>query len=682
MLRFIRKYQLVILAIGGSLLMVVFLFQPVLTRLSPSPLKTKVAKLDDGSTYTRMDLQQANVAINLLKRVNPRALGPRSAGGIGLDTSSDTNTALHWLMLVKQAQDAGLVGEAGDGAAWLNDIAQTEAFIQVRTEAQQGAIQQDQIQQRLTDLQAQILSILNRNANLTAQNAGGSIDAVYKILAEARGVYRLLSSITTLPASSDLNAILAVHDAADSMAINAAVLDSSLAANAVAEPTDEQLQAFFDEYRAQSPADNEYRIGYTQPTRLELGWMTLEKNTFMNAVKVDRVELNKIWRKNRDAYPGDFASERFELERKYREDQAMDMMAEADRIIRAQVLAATKAFSKTEGNVNLPEDWTGENVRLENIAQKWVTKINDQFSVDLPMPTINMIGDRWLNANAIASLDGFGKSIYRVGSRQIPAYGLPQFFELEGANTTGLDVQVNLPLVDPPSTDEIGNQYYAEIIGVRDAGPADTIADVTRETVLNDYRSVEGYKLLVARSDEFKGAIVENDDLAPAIDLAMAMSPDPSAVTQPSVFRNILVRKDAIDRGRLASFVDPRLNVPAFREAVLEAGTDLDPLTPPETLAQNPVAIVTPIPEARSVAAGLMIAPRPVSEKQFRVIAQGVINDDSGKELLAAAEGVTDPFTFASLSKRFGLEKLNDDDERSDSENAESNTEDQDDGEG
>ncbi len=663
MLRLIRKYQLIILAIGGSLLMVVFLFEPILSRMAPSPLKAKVAKFEDGTVYTKLDLQQATTAINLLKRVNPRALGPRSTGGIGLNNSSDSNTSLHWLMLVKQADAAGFIGEAGDGAEWLGNIAQTEAFLQARNEAQQGILQQDQIEQRLAELQAQILIILNRNATLSAANAGGRLEDVYTILAETRGIYRMLSSLTTLPSSSDLNAILAVHDAADSYAIDAAVLDSSIAVAAVSEPTDEQLQSFFETYSAQAPADNEYRIGYTQPTRLQLGWMTLDKNVFMNAVKVDRIELNKIWRKDRAQFPGDFASERFELERQYREDQATNLMVEADRIIRAQVLAATKGLSKTDGIIKLPEDWETRRPSIESIAQVMVTKINDLFSVNLPAPAITMIGDRWLNANDIAALPNYGQSTYRVGSREIPVFSLPQFFELKEANSTGLDVQVGLPLVDPPSTDAIGNRYYAVVINVRDAGPADTIADVTRETVLRDYKSVEAFKLLAARMDEFSSAIAANGDLAPAIDLATAMTPDQNLINRPSVFKNLMVRQDTVDKGQLALFVDPRLNTPAFRQAVIAAGTSIDPLATPQMVAENPIAVVVDLPESRAIATATLIAPRPVSVEQFRLIARRVMNDDSTKELVAAAKGLNDPFSFSSLSDRFGLVRLDNEDD-------------------
>jgi len=673
MLKFIRKYQLIILAVGGSLLMVVFLLQPILTRMKPSQLKAKVATLDDGSSFTRLDTQRADVALSLLKRVNPRALGPRSVGGLGLDTSDSRNESLHWLLLVKQAENAGLIGEAGDGAAWLGDIATVEAQIQINAEIQQGLITNpEQYSQRLPTLRAQILEIMDRNARLSAANAGGTLDDVYRILAQARGVYRLLSSLNRMPTFSDINAIRAAHDSLDAVAVNAALLNSSLVEATIPEPSDEQLQAFFDTYKSQSREDNKFAIGYTQPTRIQLAWLTLDKNVFMNAVKVDRVELNKIWRQDREKYPGDFSLERPNLERQYREDQAIDMMIEADRIIRAQVLAATNGLPSNNGILSLPQDWDSRSPKLEDIANTVVERISNQFSISLPTPSVTMIGDRWLNTNAIVSLaGGYGSSSYRVGSRQIPTPSLPQFFELTEPNTTGLDVQAGLPLVDPPATDTLGNRYYAVILGVRTAGPAETIADATREQVLRDYKSVEGYKVLADRADEFRTAIAINDSIAPAINLAMDIAPDPDSVIRPGVVRNILVRRDIIERGALASFVDPRLNTESFRSAVRSASSGLDPLASPEEVAANPIPVVVALPESKSLALALVIAPRPATVERFRTEVQRVIATTAQRELVDAGLAVDDPFSFTALTKRYGLNKIKDDEDKAREESAE-----------
>lgn len=664
MLKFIRKYQLIILVVGGSLLMVVFLLQPILTKLGPSPLKAKIASLGDGSKITRGDIQNANVAISLLKRVNPRALGPRSTGGIGIDTTSETNTAIHWLLLVKQAEAAGLVGEAGDGASWIDELAQTEALIQLYTDRQRGlSLPPQEEQDRLDEYRLQVIEIMNRNASLSAGTAGGTMNDVYLILAQARGVYRLLSSIQTMPAFSDLNAIHAAHEALDSVAIDAAVLDSSLISSTIADPTDEQLQTFFDEYKGLKPIDNEYGIGYTQPTRIQIGWMTLDKQTFIDAVNVDRVELNKIWRQDRVEYPNDFAYERARLEDRFRDELATDMMIEADRIVRAQVLALTNGLTKVEGIHILPSDWESKRPRLEDIASAVVEKINEQFQVALPTPSITIIGDRWLNANGVVQLPDFGASSYRVGSRQLPAYSLPQFFELTEPNTTGLDVQVGLPLVDPPATDQFDNRYYAVILGLRAAGPADVVADIGRDIVVRDYKSVESYKVLAGRVEEFKAAIASNGTLVPAINLGVALSSDPQLAVVPGVMKNLLVRRDMVDRGNSASVSDPRLNTEAFRNAVIEASKDLAPLASPDEVASNPIPVVVALPRSKSVVIALIIAPRPVTLERFRTNASRVIATAAQRELVDAGFGDSDPFTMSALATRYGLTKVKDEED-------------------
>ncbi len=673
MLRFIRKYQLIILVVGGSLLMVVFLLQPVLTKLAPSPDKAKVARLDDGTTYNRAQRREASNALSVLDRVYPRALASRAMGGIGLLETIDANRELHWMLLVKQADEAGLIGGVQDGASWIADLALLEARSQVRSEVQQGLIRtQEQELARLQEVNDRALSIIQSNA-LGASGLAGSTERVYTILAQARGIQRLLRSLSTVPTYSNPSMVQAAHTLADAVAVNAVVLDSSLATAAVPEPTEQQLQTFFETYQNQSPADNEFQVGYIQPTRIQLGYLTLDKEAFASSVNISRVELMKIYQKDRVKYPGDFGLEKIALERQLREDIAANMMDDADRSIRAQISAAIKGQPKINGSVTLPDDWDTTRPRLEDLAELIVERINDQYEVSLPTPAITIIGDRWLTARDILALPGFGQASYRIGSRQLPASTLPQFFELEDTSEIGLDVQVGLPMSDPPAIDQAGNRYFAVILAVRQQGPADSIDDVSREDVIADYKSIEAYKLLSDKSEEFKLAISTNASLRSAIDLATAFNPDPDAVNRPGILRNLLIRKYTIDQGNLASFVDPRLRQSQdFRDQVLEAASTLDPLATPEQVAENPLSVVVPLPASRSLALALVVAPRPVSIEEFPSMVQGLAMGTLSQEGAAAAEGLEDPFAFESLAQRFGLERLNmDEDERKELEDQE-----------
>jgi len=673
MLRFIRKYQLIILVVGGSLLMVVFLLQPILTKLAPSPDKAKVARLDDGTAYNIGQRRAASNAIAVLDRVYPRALATRSMGGIGIVDTIEANRELHWMLLVKQADEAGLIGGVQDGASWIADLALRESRAQVRSEIQQGLIRTvEQESVRLQEVNQRAYDIISRNA-AGAAGIAGSNEGVYTILAQARGIERLQRSLATVPTFSDASMIQSAHTLADAVAVNAAILDSSLATAAVPEPTEQQLQAFFETYQDQSPANNEYQIGYIQPTRVQLGWLTLDKEAFASSVNISRVELMKIYQKDRVKYPGDFGLEKIALERQLREDMAANMMVDADRSIRAQISAAIKGQAKVNGSITLPDDWDTRQPRLEDLAALVVERINEQYEVSLPTPAITIIGDRWLTARDIVNLPGLGQAGYRIGARQLPVSTLPQFFELEDTSEIGLDVQIGLPLTDPPATDQAGNRYYAVILAVRPQGPADSIDDLDREAVVYDYKSVEAFKLLSAKAEEFKLAISTNASLSEAINLATAFNPDPNAVARPGVLRNLLVRKFTVDQGNLAAFVDPSLRQSEdFRNQVLEAASGLDPLATPEQVAENPLPVVVPLPATRSLALGLVIAPRPVSVEQFPSMVQALAMGALTQERTAASEGLEDPFAFDSLATRYGLERLNmDEDERKELEDQE-----------
>ncbi|MFG0245804.1 MAG: hypothetical protein ACF8MF_07120 [Phycisphaerales bacterium JB052] len=658
MIKFIRKFQLLILVVGGSLLMVVFLLQPILTRLSPSAQNTKIATLNDGTKITRGDIDRARAAITLLGRSNPQALGPMVQGGLGLTTESDRAAALHWIMLADHARNAGLIGEAGDGQAWIPVIAERLAQSFVENEARSGRIQSmEQFEQLMNEARAQYIDLINRSAQSAANSMNGKMEDVYRTLAEARGMYRMMSGLVTLPAYSDAGAIAAAERLYDAVAVDAVLIKASTISSGIEDPSEEELQSFFDAYKDQNAAENEYGIGYVQPTRIQLGWITLDKNMFMNAVKVDRVELSKMWQQDRDTYSGDFASEKFELERQYREDQANNMMIEADRIIRSQVLAKTNGIPNREGILQLPDDWDTRYPKLDEIADTVTQRLNEKFNMSLPTIEVNLIGDRWLNQNDITLLDGVGRSSYQVGSRQIPMMALPQFFELEEANKTGLDVQPLLPIVDHAAVDELGNRYYAMVLDVRKAGPSDSIDDAGRERVVDDYKSLQAFELLQTRNEELVGLVEGSGDLASAIDAVMSMSNDENS-DRPSVLSQILVRADSVNPGRITSFVDPDLNNESFRDEVIEAARDLDPLADPEVVSENPIAVGVALPGSRSIALAKLIAPRPLTLEEYRLRANQAIQQTAGLELMESGYLETNPFSFESLSERYGLEIL------------------------
>ena len=663
MLKFIRKYQLIILAVGGSLLMVVFLFQPIIGKISPDPRKAAEAKLADGTTFNGFDFQQASLDIAILKRVFPRAFYPIDQGGLGLEPGSEEKSELHWLLLSKQAKDAGLVGDAGEGRTWIPTIAQREATAVVQQQLQQGALDFSNAQQALIELTAQVETALTRNVALaTGMARGMTEDDVYRTMATARGIERLYRVFASIPAYSDLGAMHAAKDRFDTVAVDAAVIKGDLFADSIAIPSESELQAFFDQYAASAPSDNDYFIGYTQPARAKLGWITLNKAEIEASIEIDRVELNKIWRTDRNLpegtrkYPGDFAGERRNIEAAYREQRAFDIMFEADKIIRSQVLQSTRGLSKEGDFYTLPDDWNSTRPTLESIAQAVVTGLKEQLKVDFPLPTVEIQTDRWLNSRQLSTIPGFGAAGYRIGQRQLPTYLIPQATDSNDPAAL-LTIQSQIPIVDPAAEDQDGNRYYAVVYELKAAGPSESIDDAGRDQVLKDYRTVKGYEMLAAAADQLKEEATQANDLAPAITTALAMGADDAQ--RPGVARNILVSKQSVVRGRLASNVEPQLNTPAFRDAVTQAASSLDQLTPPDQIDQSPIIIAAPIPGAKSLALAKVIAPRPLTSDQFKAQIGGILTNESQNQIRDAITATeTSPFTLDTLSERYGYTRI------------------------
>ncbi len=657
MLKFIRKYQLPILVVGGSLLMIVFLLQPVLTKLSPSPAKAKIATLASGSAITAGDRQMAQFELEVIKNVYPQFFQPGQHGGVLFDTDS-SKQVLQWFMLAKQATDAGVVADAADGRDMISQIAEQTAGSYLYQQGQQGLITAQEAEDQFPTLTAQFTTTLtNRAASMSGMVPGMQPDDVFRVLAKARGVDRFINLYGTTPALSDLGYNKAAHASFDAVAVNATTIPANVFAANIPDPTEDELQAFFDEYKDQFPAQTDFGIGYQQPTRVRLAYLKIDRQMLFDAVIVDRAELAKLHTLNTDPEKGDFASERAALERKYRDDKATQMMIEADRLVRSLVQQSVKGFPVNSGRYELPEDWDARRPKLEAIAESVVEGLREQYGVNLPTLTINVHGSDWLDARQILTLPGYGTASYRVGAQQFETFKIPTLLTLQ-SNSKALVIQPGLPLADPAAVDAANNRYYAVVLKVNEAGPADSIDDAQRDRVLKDYKEIKSFNNLVDRTEELSTILASTGILSDAINAALTGATD---APTPEIQRNILVTKDSIDRGRLTLYVNPALNVPAFRDAVMQTAESIDKFAEPGSILDSDRAIAVPLPASRSLALATIVAPRPMTIEQFRVRSTQVLSKQVQTELAEAIESY--PFSYDALATKFGLKLLRDLDE-------------------
>ncbi|RMH23993.1 MAG: hypothetical protein D6692_14095 [Planctomycetota bacterium] len=667
MLKFLRKYQLIILAIGGSLLMVVFLLQPVITSFNKSRMNRTVARYADGEKVGALDIEYASAELNLVRRVAPVVfLDPPQGLGLPAEDQSGDARELQWLMLSRLAEEAGVVGGVEDGRALVEQQIMLEAQV-FRQTYLPYVLQGMMSPQDFSEQAEQQLSLLRTQLYREVQNAAGSMrgateDDLWRRLAKFQGAYRLVNMYYSVPAFSPAGARALSKQRNDAVAVDAAVLPGSILAGTVPEPTEAELRDFFEPRAGTLPADDEYGVGYAQSARIRLGWLKLDRAAFEAAVPVDRVELNKLYQQDSQKpesdrrYPGDFASERARIEADYRADRAAQLMVTADQIIRAAVLRVTRTLEKKNGVAELPQDWINTRPSLQSLADAVVSGLAEQ-GVTLPTPTIEQRDTEWFNASRLQSTPDVGQAVYRLGSRFIPVARLPEEINEYGV-VPALGMQVGIPQVEPSAEDSIGNRYYLLITEARPAGPSDSIDDAGRDRVIADYKSVQGYRRLAEMADELRAA-AESGGVVAAVDIAVP-SELPAGVNRPGVSPNLRVAAERIDAGPLARGVDPRLNAKPFRDAVLAAASGIDPLTPPSALSDSPLAVAVPLPQSRSLAVARIVAPRPVTEEQFRSRAGMTLAQMSVELMMQATEKSPQPspFSYESLFERYGLRSV------------------------
>jgi hypothetical protein len=666
MLKFIRKYQLIILAIGGSLLMVVFLLEPVISSFQRTQNNRTVARYADGTTVGSMARDQAEAELQLAQRIAPVVFAPRAQGGLGLtvENTDGVDRVHHWLMLSRLAEEAGVVGGAEDGRSLIEDQSQVIArqYVQQNMMAVfQGIVTQEELLGQADQYMELIRAQARREVQaMTAAIRGSTEDDIWRMLAKFQGAYRLNQLYFTAPAFSPEGARSGIAEMNNAAAMNAALIPGSMLAHTIPDPTEAELRAFFEPRAGAQPSEDEFGIGYAQPARVKVEWLQLKRGEFLASVPTDRVELRKIWQVDSTKpveerqFPGDFASEREAIESVFRGERADRMLVEADQIIRAKVLGVTRQLDNDDGRLDLPEDWAQTRPSLAGIAESIVTEFAGR-NTPIPTPTVEQLEARWLTGSDIGQIPEFGRAFFRTGTRVTFMSQLPDQIDERGLLPI-VGLQVGVPQVDPAAQDDAGNRYYLTITDFRAAGPSRSIDDAGRARVVADYKAVQGYLRLVAMQSEIEQAAMSPQGVTAAVDLA-AGGVLPDGVQRPGVYPNIRVSRLRIDQGPLARSVDQRLNSQVFRDAAVAALEGIDPLATPDQFESAPVVIGVPMPIARSLAIARLVAPRPFTQEQFRTRFAQTLAELNGmglRDALQQADAV-DPFSYEALSARYGL---------------------------
>lgn len=656
MLKFLRKYSKWLLIVFGVLLMVAFTAPQAIQQLGNRIANPAIARID-GKPVNVLEVQDAERQLALLRQRVPEQFLPN------LDPN---NRGLHWLLLHREAASAGLVGVAGDGALWVEDFAPALARQQLYLElSQQWG---EQFAGMLVDQQWNMLTPENRQSRidniagfLKQPPAGATEREYHEALSVARGVSRLLNAYFAAAPLSDRRARFEAAGNQRLAEVEALWVPAGLVADIAGEPTEDQVREHFDRFASTPRGGGEFGIGYTLPERLQIEYLTIDRAAVEAAIEPDPLEVRKRFQtRARQLEAAGQASPSFEetreaLERLVRQEIADDAIRAAQQAYVSVMGEATRTLESLGPYKRLPPDFDATRPSLEAVADRMVEIVAlTRFPgardgrVALPRPTIVRPG-RWLWAQALQELEGFGQAQITIGSNTAPvSQVLFAVRELRPEMGVRLAIQRGLPVTDIPATDFSGSVYYYTILDVRAESAPDSLEEV-RQEVVEDWKSLRAFERLAELADLARQRTAGDGPTAAALRLFEALgtaaaAPDPQPVR---VTPNVVVDAGGGQRVRA-------LDTPAFRDAAMAVFQRLDPLADIPALPREDRTFSVAIPSTRTLAVGTVNAITPLTAEAFRSRARAFDINIRGREIQNnLTEG--NPFALPALQQRLNV---------------------------
>ncbi|MEL7483141.1 MAG: hypothetical protein AAFN41_02185 [Planctomycetota bacterium] len=659
MLKFLRKYNKIILVIGGSLLMVAFLAPQAIQQIGTLQNRT-VAEMD-GRKVKERELFDAS---NELRALN--ALG--GTGGtanalLNLSQATGADADLHWYLLTKEAEAGGFVGSDEDGRNYYLPMAEQIAVLIIRSsrEYQQFARQAGQqfadqfiLARQLPEVREQFFNRLQQ----TEVNAAGAgrftnVDQLHQAVAKMRGIQRMRTAYLNVARPSDRRLRSRGSEIFRGLETDYLAIPASLFADAEPEPAEAEIVEHFEARADTNPADDDFGIGYLQPQRVKLEWLRIDRQALLDAIDIPIVEISKRWQLERDVYPGEFEEEQDRVRAVLEDERVAALLQVADRAVKGEAGKSTRDLARDGAYYELPDDWADRRPALETIAQAVVDRLRDREEIEVAMPAIDRRDAAWQNFTQLSELEGFAFGTVRVGSQNATAAGAVLQVRELNANPN-LPIQVGVLAAEHPIVSSDGSLTYFRVLDARDVSAPDSIEEV-RDDVVQNIKTLRAYERLSAELPDYLDVAKAGGPEAVADALNAGLTEDDES--------RVSVQNDA------TISTNPQGVPPVFAdEAVLDElfafAETLDPTIEPETIPieQRTYALLSP----RRLSAVVGLADRyvPLTVDDFRVL-YGQARQVVTTLEVANTEAGDDPFTLERMMERHGWTPLGRDAETS-----------------
>lgn len=631
MLKIFRKYNKVILVVGGTILMVIFLLPAGMSQMAQGRFAQPWAKIG-GQRITIQDVQKAqremralNGAVPTLMRVLP----------IDADYPGE-----HWIMLTHEAEEAGLVGGVNDGASFIAEGARLTVETYIAQMAQQlgAATAQALFNQRDA-------MILDETARAEAareqarQSLGLTSEEMDRALAKARGVFRMLRASDPTTVFSKPEAIDIGHQINDTATIGAAIFPASKISDGESDPNEEELLAHFEQYQDVRPADDENGIGYILPPAVRIEWIEFDHVAAAARVELDGIELNKYWRQNWNPEVTAYESVRAQVETRFRETKVEEMLGRLDQVMQQELFRSMSGLKGTSQKKTLPPDWSVRMPRRLDLVQVCQDTLSREFDLTEGDQIVTGSSAPTWNARQALSALPPSQSTFKFNAQTNVGFVdyVMNVQELDGIERLGVQTELFYgPLIDTIDS----SHYFVRILEVRKEGSAGNLEEV-RLQAIKDLKYLNAIETLEFQADTFRQEAVEKG-LA-----TFASNWDLDAEWNLSVTPIQTLRSDGS--------VHPEYNNEALRLAIIDQARQTDPTQPLAEADAPQRTVVMTVPEARGLVFAELAEWKPMTLESFR---QSAILISGRARNVKNPGGVLGAFSFEAMSKRVAFEWL------------------------
>ncbi len=613
MFKFLRKYNKWILAVGGTLLMIVFLIPQAIEGLAHSAGAERATRATIGEDNTRIrnavwnEVNQEMDFIRRRERFEPFIPELGRFQNVG-----------HWYLLSLEAERAGLVPAPGS------------------------------------------LGLSPAELDAAAQEAGTSRAAIERAIAKMTGIERMIRSYLRAGETSDRRlrhfAARLMHEVDTEF-----FLIEASAGEVEHEPSASDLEAHLERYGSLRPGEGDHGFGYRLPHRVKLEWITVSaemlREHLLESEEMSGVNLQIHWRRNPDGAFPPVESGR-SAPREVRDDLLARLMEqrveEVVRYTRDQLRASQRGIDQFDGYFDLPEDWSDRKIRFSELAER----IRSRFGIELP--SYRAVGDRWLTLDELDELEGISRGTTdRFGADPLDLYDLVSAArELDGS----MMVQIQKDIAGPELIDSEQNIYFFRITDV-DASRAPESVDEVRDELVRDLRRLRHFRQLEEERSGFESMIRDRGLLAGAMNRGKEVQRARVTICDMNALQMRMMMQEPLRvvPSRIPGLGEHRATV----ERIVDQARELAARERRgETVEDHEKMFVFPVEDRLVLIAGRIRDQTPLSRDEFELYAQfGVLNELLRLEEAGGESDIPVVFGYDVLAERHNFRLIRDDDE-------------------